>query len=127
MNDNISWLDSFPPEQRLALFLEEALAGEDRDERISKLAAELRYMNAKSVEMWTTGTAKVPLRMLSPLSVHLGCDLSDLLPLWIAQEMAGDDEDRLYTAAKRMLSAWEWGLIAVARDIYRGDDIVEEL
>lgn len=122
MNPNIKHLDDFPPEQRLALYLEEALAGEDREDRLRQLATELGYKNAKTIHMWTTGGAKVPLRMILPIAQHLGVDVSNLIPLWISQEISGDDEDRLYQASMRMVSAWEWGLIAVARDIYRGDE-----
>lgn len=126
MNPNLHWLNDFPPQKRLGIFLSEALDGEDYEEKVQQLAIELGYKNAKMVEMWTTGAAKVPLRMLSPLSVHIGCDVSDLLPLWISQEMAGEDGDRLYKSSQRMLSIWEWSLVAVARDIYRGDDDDED-
>lgn len=122
MNPNIKYLDDFPPEKRLALYLDEALAGEDREDRLRQLATELGYKNAKTVEMWTTGAAKVPLRVLMPIAHHLGGDVSDLLPLWIAQEMAGDDKDQLYKASKRMLGAFEFGIISVAREVYLGDD-----
>ena len=43
------------------------------------------------------------------------------MPLWIAQELKDKDGGRLYQASKRMISAWEFGLIAVARDIYEED------
>lgn len=121
MTDAIEWLDHLPADKRMEAYLHEALSGKDRDERISKLATELGYEHAKMVHSWTTGAAKVPLRMLSPLALNLGRDVSELLPMWIAQEMISADEDRLYRAARRCVSAWEWGLIAVARDIYQGD------
>ncbi len=122
MNANIDWLDDFPPQQRLALFLDAELAGEDRDEQIRRLATELGYKNAKTVEMWTTCASKVPLHMLTRIAHNTGGDVSNLLPLWIAQEMAGEDADQLYNASKRMLSLFEFSVIAVARDVYRGDD-----
>lgn len=59
---------------------------------------------------------------LLPIALHVGGDVCELLPLWFSQELAGEDGDRLYQASKRMLSALEFGLIAVARDIYLGDD-----
>jgi hypothetical protein len=122
MNPNLHWLDDFPPQKRLALFLADALDGEDHDEKVRQLATELGYKNAAPVKMWTTGAAKVPLRMLIPLAQHTGRDVSDWLPLWISQEIAGDDADQLYRASQRMLSVFEFGVIAVARDVYRGDD-----
>lgn len=122
MQNAIDWLDDLPADKRLAAYLDEILAGDDRDERIRKLATELGYAHAKTVHSWTTGAAKVPLRRLLPIARHLGRDVSELLPLWISQELAGTDEDRLYRAARRCVSAWEWGLIVVARDIYIGDD-----
>jgi hypothetical protein len=121
MTDAIEWLDHLPADKRMAAYLDEALSGEDRDDRIRKLATELGYAHGKTVHSWTTGAAKVPLRLLTPLALNLGRDVSELLPMWIAQEMAGTDEDRLYRAARRCVSAWEWGLIAVARDIYWDD------
>lgn len=121
MTDAIEWLDHLPADKRMAAYLDEALSGEDRDDRIRKLATELGYANAKTVHSWTTGAMKVPLRMLTPLALHLGRDVSELLPMWIAQEMAGSDEDRLYRATRRCVSAWEWALVAVAREIYGVD------
>lgn len=123
MTDAIEWLDHLPAEKRMAAYLDEALSGKDRDERIWKLATELGYTHGKTLHSWITGAAKVPLRMLTPLAVQLGRDVSELLPMWIAQEMAGTDEDRLYRVVRRCVSAWEWGLIAVARDIYRAEDV----
>lgn len=120
MTDAIEWLDRLPADKRMPAYLHEALSGKDRDERIRKLATELGYEHAKTVHSWTTGAAKVPLRMLAPLALNLSRDVSELLPMWIAQEIASTDEDRLYRAARRCVSAWEWGLIAVARDIYHG-------
>lgn len=122
MSPNIEHLDDFPPEQRLALYLEEALAGADRDDRIRQLAAELGYKTAKTVQMWTTGAAKVPLRMVMPLAQGIGTDASNLLPLWISQEMGTGDADKLYTASKRMIDQFEFSIIAVAREVYLGDD-----
>jgi hypothetical protein len=60
--------------------------------------------------------------MLIPLAQHTGRDVSEWLPLWIAAEIGSDDADQLYKASQRMISALEWSLIAVARDIYRGED-----
>ncbi len=122
MNPNLHWLSDFPPQKRMGLFLSEALDGEDHDERVRQLATELGCKNGKTVEMWKTGAAKVPLRMLIPLARHTGIDVSEWLPLWIAAEIGSDDGDQLYKASQRMLSVWEWNLIAVARDIYRGDE-----
>jgi hypothetical protein len=123
MNPNLHWLSDFPPQKRMGLFLSDALDGEDHDERVRQLATDLGYKNAAPVKMWTTGAAKVPLRMLIPLAQHTGRDVSEWLPLWIAAEIGSDDADQLYKASQRMLSIWEWGLVAVARDIYRGDDL----
>ena len=122
MNPNLHWLSDFPPQKRMGLFLSEALDGEDHDEKVRQLATELGYKNAAPVRMWATGAAKVPLRMLIPLAQHTGIDVSEWLPLWIAAEIGSDDADQLYRASQRMISAWEWSLIAVARDIYRDDD-----
>lgn len=118
MNTAIDWLDDLPADKRLAAYLDDILAGDDRDQQIKKLASELGCASAKTIHNWTTGTAKVPLRMLTPIALHIGRDVSQLLPLWVSQELAGEDGDRLYQASKRMLSAWEFGLVAVARDIY---------
>lgn len=118
MTDAIDWLDELPADKRMAAYLDEALSGEDRDERIRKLATELGYAHAKTIHRWTTGAAKVPLHRLLPIALHIGRDVSELLPLWISQELAGEDGDRLYQASKRMLSAWEFSVIAVARDVY---------
>lgn len=125
MNYAIDWLDDLPADKRLAAYLDEILAGDDRDERIRKLAAELGYAHAKTVHSWTTGAAKVPLQRLLPIALHVGRDVSELLPLWLSQELAGEDGDRLYQASKRMLSAWEFSLISVARDVYDGGDQTE--
>lgn len=121
MTDAIEWLDHLPADKRMAAYLDEALGGEDRDDRIRKLATELGYAHVKTVHSWTTGAAKVPLHRLLPIALHIGRDVSELLPLWISQELAGEDGDRLYQASKRMLSAWEFGVIAVARDVYGSD------
>jgi hypothetical protein len=64
--------------------------------------------------------------MLIRLARHTGRDVSDWLPLWIAAEIGSDDADQLYKASQRMISAWEWSLIAVARDVYRGGDDDED-
>lgn len=121
MND-IDWLDDQPADKRLALYLEEALAGDDFDARVAKLASELGYVRSQTVKGWISGSGKVPLKALTPIALFIGRDVCQLMPLWIAQEMKAEDEDRLYQASKRMVSVWEWGLIAVARDIYAGDD-----
>lgn len=128
MNPNIKHLDDFPPEQRLALYLDEAFAGEDRQDRLRLMATELGYKNAKTVHMWTTGAAKVPLRMLMPLAQGIGREVNDLLPLWISQEIGTLDADQLYTASKRMISQFEFSIIAVAREVYlgNGDEGLEE-
>ena len=118
MTEAIDWLDDLPADKRLAAYLDEIMAGDDRDERIRKLATELGYAHAKTVHSWTTGAAKVPLHRLLPIALHIGRDVSERLPLWISQELAGEDGDRLYQASKRMLSAWEFSVIAVARDVY---------
>jgi hypothetical protein len=126
MNPNLHWLEDFPPQKRMGLFLSDALDGEDHDEKVRQLATELGYKNPKTVEMWKTGAAKVPLRMLIRIAQHTGRDVSEWLPLWIAAEIGSDDGDQLYKASQRMISAWEWSLIAVARDIYSGDDDDED-
>ena len=122
MNPNLHWLDDFPPQKRMGLFLSDALDGEDHDERVRQLATELGYKNAAPVKMWTTGAAKVPLRMLIPLAQYTGRDVSEWLPLWIAAEIGSEDADQLYRASQRMLCQFEFSIIAIARDVYLGDD-----
>lgn len=121
MTDAIELLDHLPADKRMAAYLDQALSGKDRDERIRKLATELGYAHAKTVHSWTTGAVKVPLPRLLPIALHIGRDVSELLPLWISRELAGEDGARLYQASKRMLSAWEFGLSSMARDIYASD------
>jgi len=122
MNNAIDWLDHLPADQRLAGYLDDLLAGEDHEEQVAALASALKYSRPQIVKSWITGAAKVPLKALLPIAQQTGRDVSELLPLWIAQEMRDADGDRLYQASKRCVSAWEFGLIAVARDIYEGDD-----
>ena len=121
-NTNIDWLDHLPADQRLSGYLDDLLAGEDHEEQVSALAAALNYTRPQVVKSWITGAAKVPLKALLPIAQHTGRDVSELIPLFVAQEMKDADGDRLYQASKRCLSAWEWGLIAVARDIYAVDN-----
>lgn len=121
-NQNIDWLDHLPADQRLAGYLDDLLAGEDHEEKVAAVATALKYSRPQAVKSWITGAAKVPLKALLPIAHHIGRDVSELLPLWIAQEMAGEDADQLYQASKRMLSLFEFGVIAVARDVYRGDE-----
>jgi hypothetical protein len=121
-NQNIDWLDHLPADQRLAGYLDDLLASENHEEQVSALATALKYTRPQVVKSWITGVAKVPLKALLPIAQHTGRDVSELIPLFVAQEMKDADGDRLYQASKRCISAWEWGLIAVARDIYQGDE-----
>ncbi len=125
-NNNIDWLDHLPADQRLAGYLDDLLAGEDHEEQVAALATALNYTRPQIVKSWITGTAKVPLKALLPIAQHTGRDVSEILPLWVSQEMAGDDADQLYKASKRMLSLFEFSIIAVARDVYCGDDEHED-
>lgn len=120
--NNVDHLDEYPPELRMTVFLDELFAGEDREERITALSAELKYTRPNILASWITGRTKVPLKALQPIASFTGRDVCQLVSVWISQEMKGDDGDRLYQASKRWVSAWEWGLIAVARDIYIGED-----
>lgn len=72
--------------------------------------------------------AYVPLKALMTIPSHTGRDTGHLVPRWIAHEMTDFDGDRLYRASKRMISLWEFGLVALAQDIYLGyDDLLKEL
>lgn len=116
------WLDEHPADLRMRLYLEDIFSGEDRDSRITALAKELNYSHPRIVQAWVTGKSKVPLKALMTIASHAGRDVCQLVPLWVAQEMRDEDGGQLYQASKRWVSAWEFGLIAVARDIYEGDE-----
>lgn len=120
--NNTNWLDDLPADQRLGAYLEDLLSGDNFDRKVSDLAAALGYSRPLTIRQWISGTAKVPLKALTVIAAQLGRDVADILPLWVAQAMGDADDDRLYKACKRMLSQWEFSLVAVARDIYAADD-----
>lgn len=119
--NSIDWLDEYPADLRMSLYLEDIVSGEDRETRLNELAKELGYAHRRIIQAWVAGKSKIPLKALMTIASHIGRDVSELVPLWIAQEMKDEDGGRLYQASKRWLSAWEFGLIATARDIYEGD------
>ncbi|MBU2605329.1 MAG: hypothetical protein KKC43_05500 [Alphaproteobacteria bacterium] len=110
------WIDLAPPELRLSYFLDGELSGDDYDERLEKLSKALGYKNPNIVKQWLSGKTKVPLRHITALSDFVNCDISEVLPLWLSQELP--DDWRLYSAGTRMLSVWEFMLVNVARDVY---------
>ena len=110
------WIDQSPPKQRLSFFLEAELRGDDYDERLEKLSKTLGYANTTIVKRWVSGKAQVPLQHITAISDFFNCDISDVLPLWLSQELP--DDWRLYRAGTRMLSGWEFMLVNVARDVY---------
>jgi len=110
------WIDQAPAEKRLSLFLDAELSRDDDNNRLEKLSTALGYTNSTIVKKWVSGKAKVPLRHVTAISDFFNCDISDVLPLWLSQELP--DDWRLYSAGTRMLSAWEWMLVSVARDVY---------
>jgi len=115
------WIDQAPPEKRLSYFLDGELSGEDYDERLEKLSKALGYTNSAIVKQWLSGKTKVPLRHITALSGFFNCDISEVLPLWLSQELP--DDVHLYRAGERMLSVWEFMLVNVARDVYaHGED-----
>jgi hypothetical protein len=115
------WIDQAPPEKRLSYFLDGKLSGEDYDERLEKLSKALGYTNSAIVKQWVSGKTKVPLRHITALSGFFNCDISEVLPLWLSQELP--DDVHLYRAGTRMLSVWEHMIIDVARDVYaHGED-----
>lgn len=120
--NNSDWLDEYPPELRMRVFLDDLFAGENRDDRIAALSVELGYTRPSIVASWIAGKTKVPLKALRPIASFTGRDVCQLIGPYLAQEMKGEDGDRLYQASKSWVSRYEWSLIAVARDIYLGDD-----
>lgn len=117
---NFDDYDALLPSERFSSFLQDALH-ERRgtyQENLNSLARALNYQRPHMVAQWVRGTTKVPIHELLPISRHLNYDLSSTLPLWLSAEAAECDDGTIYLAAKRMLSAWEYGLIHVARDIY---------
>jgi hypothetical protein len=109
-------IDQAPPELRMSHFLSGELSGDDYDERLEKLSTTLGYQNSNTVKQWVSRKAKVPLRHVTPLSDFFNCDISEILPLWLSQELP--DDVHLYRAGQRMLSVWEFMLVNVARDVY---------
>jgi DNA-binding Xre family transcriptional regulator len=110
------WIDQSPAEKRLSLFLDAELSRDDDNDRLEKLSTALGYTNSTIVKKWVSGKAKVPLQHVTAISDFLNCDISDVLPLWLSQELP--DDWHLYSAGKRMLSVWEFMLVNVARDVY---------
>lgn len=121
MND-LDYLDELPANSRLSVYLGHQLAGEDVEARIEQASKALGYKRSTILKGWVAGTAKVPLKAIGPLAKHLGRDVSEILPFWLAQEMGDTDSDQIYRAARRMISFMEYSLIAVAREVYLGDD-----
>lgn len=110
------WLDKSPAELRLALWLEERLETGNETQNIARLADALGYKHDSFIKMWVAGKSKVPLKHITAIAHFFGFDAADVLPYWLAQECP--DDEQLYRAGTRMLSAWEWMLVSVARDIY---------
>ncbi len=81
-----------------------------------ELAKDLGYANANIVKQWVSGSTKVPLKQLSGIANHFDCDVADVLPCWLAQELP--DDPRMMATANRILDGWEWMLIVAARDVY---------
>jgi hypothetical protein len=120
------YLDKFdivPAEERLPHFLSEQLQGDDM--RMYELAKACGYTRSNIIGMWCTGRTKVPIRFIPRIAHFLGFDVAQVLPLWIAGYADGEDQDVLWAASKRMLTAWEMGVIHTARDVYLGDDADE--
>jgi hypothetical protein len=114
------WIDQAPPVLRLSYFLDGELCGDDYDKRLEKLSKALGYKNSNIVKQWLSGKTKVPLRHITALSGFFNCDISEVLPLWLSQELP--DDVLLYCAGTRMLSVWEFLLVSAARDVYAHDE-----
>lgn len=47
--NSIDWLDEYPADLRMSLYLEDIFSGEDRDSRIKALSKELNYSHPRIV------------------------------------------------------------------------------
>ena len=115
------YVHELPAKERLQTFILDCIGEKEGTEQdqIANLAIALGYKRPTTVNLWLDGKAKIPLKHLTPISEFIGRDLSDLLPLWVAAECP--DDKRLYDAACRMLSFWEFLVIIAARDVYYAD------
>lgn len=111
---NRSDITDLPPRDRMRAFLGGCLASDKTTP--AQLAKKLGYANDRIVQQWLTGTTKVPLQQLSSISDKVNCDLSDLLAVWLAQELP--DDLHMLSTARRIVGAWEFLLIDAAREIY---------
>lgn len=95
------------PKDRFPQFLYDCLDPGKGDAGYDELAEHLGYSSTYPVMNWVKG-ARVPLKYLKAISEFLDMDVSELIPLYIAQEMDEADNDFLFDAVCRILTADEY-------------------
>lgn len=97
---------------------------EERDISNEELAESLGYERSSIVKLWREGKSDVPWRALPKLAKMMGVDPAILISLFIDQDHANDPELRefLFKVSCRIVSAWEFPLCELARDIYIAND-----